>query len=224
MTLGRGMRNDWTPRHEAATASQATRTATNTTTRRAASPRSRRLAVAAGPSASVTRGPRRGCGRARSSSARPSAASCWRSASRTSVTSCEVALGLARLDRSLGAAGRCRRPARSGPGRADMTTTRVDRKTASGMVWVTNTIVVPVRRQMFMSSTFIRSRVISSSAPNGSSISSSFGSNDERPGDRHALLHAARQLPRMAVGERLELDEVAAGPRRGGVARRPGSP
>ena len=64
------------------------------------------------------------------------------------------------------------------PGRADMTTTRVDRKTASGMLWVTNTMVVPVRRQMLISSAFIRSRVISSSAPNGSSISSSFGSND----------------------------------------------
>ncbi len=64
------------------------------------------------------------------------------------------------------------------PGRADMTTTRVDRKTASGMLWVTNTIVVPVRRQMLISSAFIRSRVISSRAPNGSSISSSFGSNE----------------------------------------------
>ena len=58
-----------------------------------------------------------------------------------------------------------------------MTTTRVERNTASGMLWVTNTMVVPVRRQMRISSAFIRSRVISSSAPNGSSISSSFGSN-----------------------------------------------
>ena len=64
------------------------------------------------------------------------------------------------------------------PGRADMTMTRVDRKTASGMLWVTNTIVVPVRCQMLISSAFIRSRVISSRAPNGSSISSSFGSNE----------------------------------------------
>ena len=94
------------------------------------------------------------------------------------------------------------------PGRADMTTTRVERNTASGMLWVTNTMVVPVRRQMRISSAFIRSRVISSSAPNGSSISSSFGSNDERPGDRDPLLHAARQLPRMPLGEALELDQL----------------
>ena len=59
-----------------------------------------------------------------------------------------------------------------------MTTTRLDRKTASGMLCVTNTMVIPVRRQMLISSAFIRSRVISSSAPNGSSINSSFGSND----------------------------------------------
>ena len=94
------------------------------------------------------------------------------------------------------------------PGRADMTTTRVDRKTASGMLWVTNTMVVPVRRQMLMSSAFIRSRVISSSAPNGSSISSSFGSNDSARAIADSLLHPARQLPGMAVGECLELDEL----------------
>ena len=34
------------------------------------------------------------------------------------------------------------------PGRADITTTRVDRKTASGIECVTKTIVVPVRRQI----------------------------------------------------------------------------
>src|SRR6516165_11112518 len=38
------------------------------------------------------------------------------------------------------------------------------------MLWVTNTIVVPVSRQMRSSSSFRRSRVISSTAPNGSSI------------------------------------------------------
>ena len=40
-----------------------------------------------------------------------------------------------------------------------------------------------------------RSRVISSRAPNGSSISSSAGIEGERAGDRDALLHAARELP-----------------------------
>ncbi len=57
-----------------------------------------------------------------------------------------------------------------------MTTTRDDRKTASGMEWVTNTIVVPVASQMRRTSWFMRSRVISSSAPNGSSMSRIAGS------------------------------------------------
>ena len=58
-----------------------------------------------------------------------------------------------------------------------MTTTRVERKTASGIEWVTKTIVVPVRCQMRRTSVFIRSRVISSSAPNGSSMSRIAGSS-----------------------------------------------
>ncbi len=62
------------------------------------------------------------------------------------------------------------------PGRGDITTTRVERKTASGIEWVTKTIVVSVSRQIRMSSRFIRSRVISSSAPNGSSIRMRAGS------------------------------------------------
>src|SRR5919109_216069 len=63
------------------------------------------------------------------------------------------------------------------PGRALITTTRDDRKTASGIEWVTNTMVVPVASQMRSTSEFIRSRVISSRAPNGSSISRIAGSN-----------------------------------------------
>ena len=46
---------------------------------------------------------------------------------------------------------------------------------------------------------FSRSRVISSSAPNGSSISSSAGENDKRARDRDALLHPARELPGIVV-------------------------
>ena len=56
-----------------------------------------------------------------------------------------------------------------------MTTTRVDRKTASGIECVTKMTVVPVCAQMRSTSALRRSRVISSSAPNGSSISSSAG-------------------------------------------------
>ena len=64
------------------------------------------------------------------------------------------------------------------PGRGDMTTTRVERKTASAIECVTKTIVDSVSSQIRSSSPFSRSRVISSSAPNGSSISSSAGEND----------------------------------------------
>ena len=55
---------------------------------------------------------------------------------------------------------------------------------------------------------FSRSRVISSSAPNGSSIRRSGGSKRERARDRHALLHPAGELPRVVVLEARELDEL----------------
>ena len=106
------------------------------------------------------------------------------------------------------AAGRCRPRRRSRPGRGLMTTTRVDRNTASEIECVTNTIVDCMRRQISSSSMFRRSRVISSRAPNGSSIKSSAGSNDERARDRDAHLHAAGELPRMVVAEALELDQA----------------
>ena len=61
------------------------------------------------------------------------------------------------------------------PGRGDITTTRSDRYTASGIEWVTKTTLVPVSAQIRSSSACMCSRVISSSAPNGSSISSSGG-------------------------------------------------
>ncbi len=61
------------------------------------------------------------------------------------------------------------------PGRGDITTTRSERKTASGIEWVTNTTAAPVSAEIRASSVCIVSRVISSSAPNGSSISSSRG-------------------------------------------------
>src|SRR5581483_11934062 len=77
----------------------------------------------------------------------------------------------------------------------------------SAIECVTKTTVEPLASQICSSSAFSRSRVISSSAPNGSSISSSAGSK-ESARDRDALLHAARELPRMVVGEAAELDEV----------------
>ena len=67
---------------------------------------------------------------------------------------------------------------------------------------------MPARAQMRSSSMFIRSRVISSSAPNGSSMSRSAGSNEKCARNRDALLHAAGQLPGMVVLEAAELDQV----------------
>src|SRR6266699_3259988 len=64
------------------------------------------------------------------------------------------------------------------PGRELITSTRSERNTASAIECVMNSTLVSVSIQMRCSSMFIRSRVISSSAPNGSSISSSEGSND----------------------------------------------
>ena len=61
------------------------------------------------------------------------------------------------------------------PGRGDITTTRSDSTTASGIECVTNSTAAPVSSAIRSSSACIRSRVISSSAPNGSSMSSSFG-------------------------------------------------
>ena len=64
------------------------------------------------------------------------------------------------------------------PGRALMTTTRSESRTASGIECVMNITVVPgVLLQMRSSSWAMRSRVIMSSAPNGSSMSRNGGAN-----------------------------------------------
>ena len=87
------------------------------------------------------------------------------------------------------------------PGRGLITTTRSERNTASGIEWVTNTTAAPVSAVMRVSSVCRYSRVISSSAPNGSSMSSSRGRVGERARDRDALLHAAGELVGVAVDE-----------------------
>ena len=119
---------------------------------------------------------------------------------------------LAQLVGALGASASA--PSRIGtisrmrPGRGDMTTTRSERNTASGIEWVTNTTAAPVSAEMRTSSVCICSRVISSSAPNGSSMSSSRGCSASDAGDRDALLHAAGELVGVAVGEVGEADEL----------------
>src|SRR5581483_5040264 len=99
-----------------------------------------------------------------------------RSSSRTRVTSSknrgESRVSTVRgVGRSIGMTSTIR------PGRGLITTTRVDRKTASEIECVTKTTVLPVCSQIESSSRLSRSRVISSSAPNGSSISRRAGWN-----------------------------------------------
>ena len=61
------------------------------------------------------------------------------------------------------------------PGRAVITSTRSERKTASSMSWVTNMTVSRCSSQTLVSSSCMSWRVWASSAPNGSSISSTSG-------------------------------------------------
>ena len=75
------------------------------------------------------------------------------------------------------AAGRRGPRATTRPGRGDRTTTRSARNTASGIEWVTSTIVVPVRCHSVSSSALNRSRVSASRALNGSSRRSAAGSS-----------------------------------------------
>ena len=63
------------------------------------------------------------------------------------------------------------------PGRGENTMTTSPRNTASAMPCVTNSTVLRVSIQIRCSSTLIWSRVSASSAPKGSSISSSLGSS-----------------------------------------------
>ena len=63
------------------------------------------------------------------------------------------------------------------PGRGDMTTTRSAMRIASGMLWVTSTMVAADRPQSRSSSRSNRSRVRASSALNGSSSSRTLGSS-----------------------------------------------
>ena len=71
-------------------------------------------------------------------------------------------------------------------------------------------MVVRVSSQISSTSWFISSRVKASSAPKGSSISSTEGLNDRAAHDRGALLHAARQFARIASAEAVEADAVRA--------------
>ena len=106
------------------------------------------------------------------------------------------------------ARGRSGRHRRSGPGRGDITTTRVERNTASEIECVTKMTVEPVSAQSRSSSRLSRSRVISSSAPNGSSISRSAGENDNARAIATRCCMPTRELPWVVLVEPGQLDQL----------------
>src|SRR5215831_14331810 len=83
--------------------------------------------------------------------------------------------------------------------------------TASPMSWVTRIAVFFSRRRITATSSESASRVCESSAANGSSSSTTSGSVHSVR-ERHALAHAARELPRQVVQE---LAEPVTGKQRG---------
>ena len=101
------------------------------------------------------------------------------------------------------------------PGRALMTTTRDDRKTASGIEWVTNTIGragrLPDAQDLLVHA--LAGHLVERAERLVHEQDRRL--EGERPGDGHALLHAARQLVRVVLEEVAELDQVEhlAGPR-----------
>ncbi len=87
------------------------------------------------------------------------------------------------------------------PGRGDMTTTRLERYTASGIEWVTNTTVVwaaPTDAQQLGLHVLAGHLV---EGPEWLVHQQHLWVGCQRPGDRHPLLHAAREFPRAMVGE-----------------------
>ena len=87
------------------------------------------------------------------------------------------------------------------PGRGDITTTRSDRYTASGIEWVTNTTLVP---GLGADPQQLGLHVLAGHLVEGAERlvhQQQRRVGGERPGDGDPLLHAARQLPRPVLGE-----------------------
>ena len=85
---------------------------------------------------------------------------------------------------------------------------RVDRKTASGIEWVTKQIVLSVRAH---NSQQLHVEVVAHDLVERAERlvhQQQIGVEGERPGDRGALLHAARQLPGIFLLEALQVDEL----------------
>ncbi len=89
-----------------------------------------------------------------------------------------------------------------------MTAMRSLMLSASSWSWVTNTNVIPTSSWSAFSSTRSCLRSFASSAPSGSSSSSTRRAQDERAGERDALLLAAGELARPALLEAVELDQL----------------
>ena len=89
-----------------------------------------------------------------------------------------------------------------------MTAMRSAMVMASSWSWVTTTKVRPRSCCRSISSNWVSSRSFLSSAPSGSSSSSTFGRLAMRAGKGDALALAARKLMRLALAELLELDQL----------------
>ena len=103
---------------------------------------------------------------------------------------------------------RRRRRRRSGPGRGDITTTRSERNTASGIEWVTNTTAAPVSRadpdQLVLhplAGHLVEraERLVHQQQPRALG---------QRPGDGDPLLHAAGELVGVGSGEVAQADQL----------------
>src|SRR5579863_4777150 len=93
------------------------------------------------------------------------------------------------------------------PGRVVMANTRSDKKIASAMEWVMKNTVLRLVPQIRISSRFICSRVIASSAAERLVHQQQTRVLDQRADDRGALLHATREFKRIAPSEILQADQ-----------------
>ncbi len=118
-----------------------------------------------------------------------------------------------------GAAGRRRTSSPMRPGRGVITSTRSARNTASVVEWVMNSTVLRRSIQMRCSSTFMVSRVMRVERAERLVHQQQRRIVDQRAHQRDALLHAAGQLPRIAVLEAGEADQRRAARARAASSR-----
>ena len=101
-----------------------------------------------------------------------------------------------------------RRASRTRPGRGVITATRSARNTASAIEWVTSRVVVARSRPDPLQ---LDVEALAGHLVEGAERlveQQHVGIGDERPGDRHALAHPARELRRAGLLEAAQADEV----------------